>query len=80
MQNAKNEAVKEERQMVLLGAVFIGVLGVIGLFVAAALLGLPWYFAAIGSGVWLCFLLIVEAEAEDEILVEAYGPTKKEEA
>jgi len=76
----KNEVVKEDRQMVMLGAAFVAVLGVCGLFVAAALLGLPWYVAAIGSVVWLFFLLVVEAEAEDEILVEAYGPMKKEEA
>jgi len=57
----------------------VGVLGVIGLFVAASLLGLQWYFAAIASVVWVFGLLIAEAEAEDKVLVKAYGPSKKEE-
>lgn len=74
----ENMTVENERRKVRKIFTIIGVMGVIGLFVAGSLLGLPWYFAAIGSVVWLFGMLIVEAEAEDKVLVKAYGPSKKE--
>jgi len=79
MQNEKNEEVANERRRVFRVSGIIAVVGVIGLFVAASLLSLPWYVAAIGSVVWVFGMVVVEAEEEeDEVLVKAYGPTKKE--
>lgn len=75
----ENMNVENERRKARKIYSIIGIIGIIGLFLAASLLGLPWYYAAVGSVVWVFGLLIVEAEAEDAILVKAYGPSKKEE-
>jgi hypothetical protein len=73
-----NKQVKNERRRVLrVGAVATG-LGVIILFTVGALIGLPWFVAAIASVAYVFVMLIVEAEAEDKVLVKAYGPSKKE--
>lgn len=78
MQNEKNEEVKNERRRVFrVGAVVTGV-GVIVLFTLGALIGLPWFVAAIASVAYTFGMLIVEADAEDKVLVKAYGPSKKE--
>lgn len=71
--------VEKQRRKARIIYSIIGVVGIVGLFIAASLLGLPWYFAAVGSVVWVFGLLVAESEAEDDILVKAYGPSKKEE-
>lgn len=73
-----NRKVASDRRRVFQRSAIVTGLGVIALFTAGALIGLPWFVAAIASVIFVFVMLIVEAEAEDKVLVKAYGPSKKE--
>lgn len=73
-----NEEVKNERRKVLIVGAVVTVLGVIALLVVTAFYGVAWYWGVIASVVYIFGMLIVEANAEDRVLVKAYGPSKKE--
>jgi len=71
------QQVKNVRREVFLGAVAFWAIGLVVLNVAAAFIGLPWFVGVIASVLFTFIILWLEGEAEDEVLVEAYGPTKK---
>lgn len=66
------------RREVFLGAVAFWVIGLIVINVATAMIGLPWFVGVIVSVFFSFLTLWLEGEAEDEVLVEAYGEWKKE--
>lgn len=73
-----NKKVASDRRKVFQRSAIVTGLGVVALFTAGALIGLPWFVAAIASVVYTFIMLIVEAEGEDKVLTDAYGPSKKE--